>query len=128
MRDTFPPIERNEDGWYRQCWDVGVCSLLPANLEALSAELQEAAVAKVALAWEERGEDRRDPIRVTCRAGGPSRIELVVEVKSEHPDWRLGAIYGTIQEVDRRLGLVDLQGLPRGHVRPWYLAKGGDSG
>ena len=124
----IPPIEQKADGWCAQRWQVRIGSPVLDEPDELSRQIEGAAIAALRSDFRTRGEERNDPIRVTCHPYAGSSLNVVVEVRSEHPDWRLGAFLATIQAIDQRFGVTHLEDVPRQDLRPWFLANGGRSG
>ena len=120
--EFFPPVNVGPDGFRSQTWDVRVTSEVPADLDTLGSEVQAVVFAGLVDAFAAQGDPRQEPVRVSCRATGVTRLAVVVEVKSEHPDWQMGAIAATLQEIDRRLHTTHLQDRPRAQIAPWYLS------
>jgi hypothetical protein len=125
---VIPPIEQKPDGWYSQRWNVRVAVLPPDDLAGVSSELEAAARSSIQSSWVALGEQRSDPLRVTCRRSAPASLDLLVEVRSEQPDLRMGVVLATIQEIDRLFIVTHLEDVPRQDLRPWYLASREGSG
>ena len=120
--EFFPPIDVGPDGFRSQTWDVRVASEVPADVDTLGSEVQAVVFEGLVDAFAAHGVQRREPVRVSCRTTDMNRLAVVVEVKSDHPDWQMGAIAATLQEIDRRLQTTHLQDRPRAQIPPWYLS------
>lgn len=121
--DTFPDIERTGDGWYSQRWQVVVSEKLPVDVESLARNLREHTLVALSEWWADRGEVRSDPVDVLFSSTDGQTVQIVITVRSEHPDWRMGAILATLQEMDRRFRFTHVQGRPRSKLPPWYLSR-----
>ena len=121
--DFFPAMDHRSDGWLSWTWAVRVARELPDELEGLAHDIQACVFNSLVDAFAAIGDLRRDPIRVKCRRTAPDRLDVTIEVQSQHPDWRMGATFGALQGIDRRLHITHLQDLPRSQIQPWYLAE-----
>ena len=126
--DAFPEIERTENGWYSQRWEVHISRPLPSDLDRLGQELGASARATLLEATLDWRETQSDPIEFRCSVLAAGAFQIVVAVRSEHPNWRMGASLGTLQEIDRRFHLTHVQRKPREQLPPWYLAQNSGGG
>jgi hypothetical protein len=115
-------MDKQLDGWLSWTWAVRVERMPSAPYEQVARDVEGAVFDGLVRAFVDRGDPRHDQIRVSCTPVGADRLDVTIEVRSEHPDWRVGATCGVLQEIDRRFQITYVQDVPRSQVRPWYLA------